>query len=55
MKKYFEWLFNVDDKKRTELNESGFGIMCELANGELEISVEDVRKAVIKLKGGTSP
>ena len=29
--------------------------MHELANGELEISVEDDRKAVKKLKGGKSP
>ena len=29
--------------------------MHELANGELEISVRDVRKAVKKLKGGKSP
>ena len=28
--------------------------MNELTNGELEISVEDVRKAVKKLKGGKS-
>ena len=30
-------------------------MMNELANGELEISVEDVRKAVKKLNGGKSP
>ena len=29
--------------------------MHELANGELEISVVDIRKAVKKLKGGKSP
>ena len=29
--------------------------MHELANGELDISVEDVRKAVKKLKRGKSP
>ena len=54
-KEYFEWLLNVDDGKRAELTESGLRVMNELANGELEISVEDVRKAVKKLKGGKSP
>ena len=54
-KEYFEWLLNVDDGRRAELTESGLGVMNELANGELEISVEDVRKAVKKLKGGKSP
>ena len=44
-KEYFEWLLNVDDGK-TVLTKSGLGVMHELANGELEISVEDVRKAV---------
>ena len=29
--------------------------MYELANGELEISVEDICKAVKRLKGGKSP
>ena len=29
--------------------------MHELANGEFEISVEDARMAVKKLKGGKSP
>ena len=42
----------VDDGRRAELTESGLGLMHELANGELEISVEDVRRAVKKLKGG---
>ena len=46
---------NVDDRRRAELTESGLGVMNELANGELEISVEDVRKAVENLKGGKSP
>ena len=54
-KEYFEWLLNVDDGRRTELTESGLGVMHELVNGELEISVEDVRKAVKKLKGGKLP
>ena len=43
------------DGRRAELTESGLGLMYELANGELEISVEDVRKAVKKLKGGKPP
>ena len=47
-KEYFEWLLNVDDGRRAELTESGLGVMNELANGELENSVEDVRKAVKK-------
>ena len=54
-KKYFEWLLNVDDARRAEPTKSGIGMMQELANGELEISVEDVRKAIKKLKGGKSP
>ena len=54
-KEYFEWLLNVDDRRRAELTESGFVVMHQLVNGELEISVEDVRKAVKKLKGGKSP
>ena len=54
-KEYFEWLLNVDDGRRAELTESGIGMMNELANGELETSVEDVRKAVKKLKGGKLP
>ena len=40
-KEYFEWLLNIDDGRR--------------ANGERDISVEDVRKAVKKLKGGELP
>ena len=46
---------NIDDGSRAELTESDLGVMHDLANGELEISVEDVRKAVKKLKGGKSP
>ena len=38
-----------------KLTESGLGVMHDLANGKLEISVEDVRKAMKKLKGGKSP
>ena len=37
------------------MTESGFGVMHELSNEELEISVADVRKAVKKLKLGKSP
>ena len=48
-------LLNVDDGRRAELTESGLWVMNELVNGELEISVEDVRKAVKKLKVGKSP
>ena len=54
-KKYFEWLLNVDDGRKVELTESDLGVMHELANGELEIGVEDVRKTVRKLKGGKLP
>ena len=54
MKEYFERLLNVDDERRAELTENGLGVMHELAIGELEISVEDVRKAVQKLQGGNS-
>ena len=45
-KEYYEWLLNVDGGRRAELTESDLGIMHELANGELEISMEDVRKAM---------
>ena len=38
--------------RKAELTESGLGVMHELVNGELEISVEDVIKTVKKLKGG---
>ena len=55
MERVFEWLLNVDDGRRAGLTESGLGIMHELRNGVLDISVEDVRKAVKKLKGGKSP
>ena len=53
-KEYFEWLLNEDDGRRAEMTESGPGVMHKLANGELEINVEDVRKAVKKLKGRKS-
>ena len=53
-KEYFEWLWNVGHGRRAELTERGLGVMHEFGNGELEISVEDVRKAVKKLKGGKS-
>ena len=45
-KEYFAWLLNVDDGRPVELTESGLGVMHELANADLEISVGDVRKAV---------
>ena len=54
-KKYFEWLLNVDDGRRVELTEGGIGVMHKLENGELKISVENVRKAMKKLKGGKVP
>ena len=54
-KEYFEWLLNVDDGRRAELTEDGLGVMHELAIGELEISVEHVRKVAKKLQGGKSP
>ena len=40
--------------RRAELTESGIGAMHEFVNGKLEISMEDARKAVKKLKGGKS-
>ena len=52
---YFEWLLNVDDGRRAELTESGLEGIHEYANGEFEVSVDDVRKAVNKLKKGKSP
>ena len=54
-KEFSEWLLSADDGRRAELIESGLWVMHELVNRELEISVEDVRKAVKKLKGGKSP
>ena len=50
-KEYFEWLLNVNDERRAEMTASCPGVMHELVNGELEISVENVRKVVKKLKG----
>ena len=38
-KEYFEWLLKVDDGRRAELTESDLGVVNELANRELEISV----------------
>ena len=52
---YFEWLLNVDDGRRAELTESGLEGIHEYANEEFEVSVDDVRKAVNKLKKGKSP
>ena len=54
-REYFERLLNLNDGRRVELTESGLGVMHELANGDLAISVEDVRKAAKKLKGGKLP
>ena len=48
-------LLNVDDGRRAELTQSGLEVMHEFVNGELEIGVEDIRKAVKKMKGGESP
>ena len=48
-------MLNIDDERRAELTESGLWVTHELVNGELEIRVEDVRKAVKKLRGGKSP
>ena len=52
---YFEWLLNVDNGRRAQLTENGLVGMHEVANGEIEISLQDVRKAVKKLKNGKSP
>ena len=52
---YFKWLLNVGNGRRAEMSESGPGVMYELVNGELEISVEDVGEAVKKLKGVKLP
>ena len=54
-KEYFELFLNVDDGRRAELTEIGIGVMHQLAIGELENSVEDVKKAAKKLQGGKSP
>ena len=54
-KEYFEWLLKVDDGRRAELTESDLGVMHEVANGEFEISMGDVKKAAKKLKGGKLP
>ena len=48
-------MLNIDDGRRAELTESGLRVMHELANEELEIIVEDIRKAVKKLKEGKLP
>ena len=45
---YYEALLNVDDGRRAQLSE-GVRVNDD-ANDELKVSVEDVRKAVKKLK-----
>ena len=51
---YYEALLNVDDGRRAQLSEV-VRVRVNDANDELEVSVEDVRKAVKKLKKGKSP
>ena len=52
---YYEALLNVDDGRRAQLSEVVRVRVNNDANDELEVSVEDVRKAVKKLKKDKSP
>ena len=52
---YFECLLNVDDGRRAQVDRIVIERQDENTNGELEVGVEDVRKAVKKLKKGKSP
>ena len=52
---YFEGLLNVDDGRRAQLSEVMGERVNENGNDVMEVSVEDVRKAVKKLKKGKSP
>ena len=47
---YYEALLNVDDGRRAQLSEVVRVRVNDDANDELGVSVEDVRKAVKKLK-----
>ena len=53
--KYFECLLNVDGGRRAQLTEEDLQREIEDLIGELRISLEEVRKAVKKLKKGKSP
>ena len=52
---YFECLLNVDDGRRAQVNGIEIERRNEITNERLEVSLEDVRKAVKKLKKGKSP
>ena len=52
---YFEQLLNVDDGRRAELTEVRVGGGNETVNIDMDVRVDDVRKAVKKLKKGKSP
>ena len=52
---YFKGLLNVDDGRRAQLSEVMGERVNENGNDAMEVSVEDVRKAVKKLKKGKSP
>ena len=54
-REYFEGLLNVDDGRRAQMSAVIRERMNDDANGVLEVGVEDVRKAVKKLKKGKSP
>ena len=52
---YFEQLLNVDDGRRAELTEVRGGGGDENVNTNMDVRVDDVRRAVKKLKKGKSP
>ena len=52
---YYEALLSVDDGRRAQLSEVVRVRVNDDANDELVVSVEDVRKAVKKLKKGKLP
>merc|ERR1712002_566357 len=53
-REYFESLLKVDDERRAQISKVMRERMNDDANGVLEVGVEDVRKAVKKLKKGKS-
>merc|ERR1712002_703474 len=54
-REYFESLLNVDDGRRAQMSEVIRERMNDDTNGVFEVGVEDVRKAVKKLKKSKSP
>ena len=54
-KSYFDKLLNVDDGREAQLSDARIPGVNQNARHLLEVSVEDVRKAVKKIKNGKAP